>query len=374
MSKYWNNLILLLGLFALVGCSSDGEERPEYLDSHTLKGLQVPPRLSTPDTRAELKIPEPSAKALQLLKNQEKAKGTVAPVFKNIEFKSDNGLFWVEIHENADKLWPKLRDFWAHEGIKIALDEPLLGIMETEWLNEFKASNLKGESSSWFRVLFSPDLKDRFRMRVERSSRDNLTRLFVSHRGLELVIDTSEETSVWKHRQPDSVLEQEILLRLVLFTGLSKARAVDMFDSYKAYRPRIRQLSDDKSRYAIIGQKGFVWYRLIQALDRLGVEIKLKDQKRGQLNVLVGELKNVPANTSKVSRIDELDEMDDNSWAMSLSDSSDEKADENEQVEIRMSLQVSSRETVLDMKLANNKSISGGLAGQFRDNLVLLLK
>lgn len=373
MSMYRSNIIfplglLMLGLLVLAGCSSDGEERPEYLDSHTLKGLQVPPRLSTPDTRAELKIPEPSAKALELLKTQENAKGTVAPVFNKVEFKSDNGLFWVEIHESADKLWSKLRDFWAHEGIKLSRDEPLLGVMETEWLNEFKASNLRGESSSWFSGIFSPDLKDRFHMRVERTQKDDLTRIFVSHRGLEIVVDSSEDSSVWVRRQPDLVLEQEILLRLVLFTGLSKAQAVDMFDSYQAYHPRVRQLSDDKSRYAIIGQKDFVWHRLIQALDRLGVEIRRKDQQQGRIDVLVGKLKNTPDNA------EEVDEMAESSWLMGLFRSSDEKLNDKGQVELSLHLQMASRETVMEMKLANNKAISGGLAGQFRDNLLKLLK
>ncbi len=373
MSVYRYNIILVagllaLGLLSLIACSSDGEERPEYLDTQSLKGLQVPPRLSIPNTQAELKIPEPSAKALALLNTQENAKGTVAPVFKKVEFKSDNGLFWVEIHENADKLWPGLRDFWAHEGIKLARDEPLLGIMETEWMNEFKASNLKGESSSWFSKLLSPDLKDRFRMRVERSPRDDLSRVYVSHRGMEIMVNTSDDSTVWMHRQSDAVLEQEILLRLVLFTGLSKAQAVDMFDSYQSYHPRVRQLADDKSRYAIIGHKDFVWHRLIQALDRLGVEIKHKDQQRGRLDVLVGQLKNASVKT------EDVDELAESSWLMGWLNTSGEKLNDKGQVEVILQLRVANRETVMEMKLANNKLISNGLAGAFRDNLVLLLK
>ena len=371
MSMYRKHVIRVFGLLLIMtmsACSSDGEERPEYLDSHSLKGLQVPPRLSAPDTRAELKIPEPSAKALELLNSQENAKGTVAPVFKNVEFKSDNGLFWVEIHENADKLWTKLRDFWAHEGIKLARDEPLLGIMETEWMNEFKASKLKGESSSWFKGLFSPDLKDRFRMRVERTSRDDLTRVYVNHRGLEITVNTGDDSSAWVHRQPDLVLEQEILLRLVLFTGLSKAQAMDMFDNYRAYHPRVRKLSEDSSQFAIIGHQDFVWHRLIQALDHLGVEIKQQDKRRGELKVLVGELKNATVTA------EDVDELAESSWLMSMFSSGGEKLNDKGQVEVRLNLKVSSRETLLDMKLANNKSISGGLAGQFQDNLLLLLK
>ncbi|MFW2372902.1 MAG: outer membrane protein assembly factor BamC [Gammaproteobacteria bacterium] len=368
MSMYGIKLISVLALLTLAGCSSDGEKRPEYLDSQSLKELQVPPRLSTPDTRAELKIPEPSEKALEMLQKQDNAKGTVAPLFKKVEFKSDNGLFWVEIHESADKLWPRLIDFWANEGIKLARAEPLLGIMDTEWLNEFKTSNRKGENSSWFTGVFSTDLKDRFRMRVERTQRDDLSRIFVSHRGLEIAINASDDSSVWVHRQPDPLLEQEILLRLVLFAGLSRAQAKDMFDSYQPYHPRVRQLSDDKSRFAIIGQKDFVWHRLIQAIDRLGVEIKQQDQRRGQLYVLVGELKNAPV------KAEEVDELAESSWLMSLLRSSGETLNEKGQVEVKMDLQASSRETVLEMKLANNKLISGGLAETFRDNLLLLLK
>ena len=59
--------LLILFLFStltfLAGCSSDGEKRPEYMDAYTVSELEIPPKLTTPDTRGALQLPEPAEQA-----------------------------------------------------------------------------------------------------------------------------------------------------------------------------------------------------------------------------------------------------------------------------------------------------------------------
>ncbi|VAW67205.1 hypothetical protein MNBD_GAMMA09-3059 [hydrothermal vent metagenome] len=56
--------LLLSALFIfLTACSSDGEKRPEYMQAYSVSELEVPPRLTQPDTRGALQLPKPADKA-----------------------------------------------------------------------------------------------------------------------------------------------------------------------------------------------------------------------------------------------------------------------------------------------------------------------
>lgn len=47
----------------LSACSSDGEERAQYMDAHSVGELEIPPRLTAPDTSGAMQLPEPAKKA-----------------------------------------------------------------------------------------------------------------------------------------------------------------------------------------------------------------------------------------------------------------------------------------------------------------------
>ncbi|VAW73905.1 hypothetical protein MNBD_GAMMA10-284 [hydrothermal vent metagenome] len=44
----------------LSACSSDGDKRPEYMDAYSMQALEIPPRLTKPDTGNAVKLPEPA--------------------------------------------------------------------------------------------------------------------------------------------------------------------------------------------------------------------------------------------------------------------------------------------------------------------------
>ena len=119
-------------------------------------------------------------------------------------------------------MWPLIHDFWSHEGIKVQRDEPLLGFMETEWIKEFDPNR----GGSFIATIFSklsPDFLDKFRLRVERVVDQGVTRIYISHRGLEIF--TEGDVSTWQQREPDPQLEREILYRLVLFAAFKCIRS-----------------------------------------------------------------------------------------------------------------------------------------------------
>lgn len=261
-------LALLAGLVS--ACSSDGEERPAYLDSQSLKALEIPPQLTRPDNTEELKIPEPSAKALAMLRSDGTVEGTVAPLFKGITLKSDQGIYWLEVDQDADFVWPTLRDFWANEGIEVTRDEPLLGLMDTQWVKEYQVKADR-DAGFFMRALssLSPDMMDKFRVRVERNGKQ--TRIYVSHSGKQIAVNG--ETTRWVMRESDPMLEKEILYRLSLFVGLSTKQADDLFMAYTPYQSRIHAVAGSENSFEIVGGCDQAWKRLQHAVDQLGATV-----------------------------------------------------------------------------------------------------
>ena len=360
-----NRLLWLILIAGVSACSSDGEERAEYLDSYSVKALEIPPKLTQIENRNELDIPQPSEKAMTLLEQREDVEGSVSPVFKGLKIRADQGMNWLEIEESAEQLWPVLLDFLAHEGIKVYRNEPLLGFMETEWVKEYQKKAEGNFLSNIFNIV-SPDVLDKFRIRVERVPGAKLSKVFVSHRGLEIAM-VGEEGSRWQQRDSEPVLERELLYRLVLFTGLNNKQADEIFADYRPYQERVRLLNEEASEFEIVGQPDFVWYRIMQALDRLGVEITEQNRQQGKIHLAVGELPE--------ALITERDELAESSWLMNLFKGTDtEHSDQKGRVNIALKLQPSGNVTHMQISHVNGDRITTGLSAQFRDSLIMMLK
>ena len=271
------------------GCGSNGEERPEYLDAGSVQSLEIPPRLTIPDTSGALRLPKPSDKALSQFESLtgQKADQPVAPTFKGVRLIEQAGNFSLEIDAPVDQVWKQLPEFLAAEGIEIARVERLLGYIDTRWMNEYEVSYGGAETGGWFKSLFSPDYKDRFRLRVESAGKDK-TRLSVAHRGLQIVM--GEDESRWQQRQSDEVLEREVLYRFALFLGASQQAATDLLSGYHGYQVRAELPDADADQINVTGAPELVWQRLQRALDRLGASVVNVDEKARKIQLEIYSL------------------------------------------------------------------------------------
>jgi len=355
--------VVLLVLFIISACSSDGEERHEYMDGYSVKALEMPPKLKQIENRNELDIPQPSARAMQLLAARENVEGSIAPRFEGIKLASEQGVYWLEIQQSVEQVWPVLQDFLSHEGIKIERNEPMLGFIETEWVEEYQAKREGGFFSKIFSSL-SPDVLDKFRIRIERGANSKLSKVFVSHRGKE--VSAIEDERHWQQRVPEPVLEREILYRLALFAGLKKKYADEIFVDYKPYQERIRILDSETSSYEIVGNSSFVWNRIIHALDRLGADITSQNRKQGIIQLTLGK---VPQEL-KV----EQDELAQSSWLMNMFKGTGDSNGPVKVASLSMHVKASGNVTRMQLQHADGRHITTGLPAEFKDSLVKLLK
>ncbi len=325
MSKSFNSkgviAPLLISLSVLVSaCSSDGEERPEYLDATSVERLEVPPKLTTPDTSGAMRLPEPS-KEVQAKFAKSPNGSAIAPAFEGIRLKHESGIYYLEIDSAVEDVWASLPGFLAAEGIELERIEKLMGYVDTRWMDEYNITYGGEDSSSWFSG-FSPDYKDKFRIRVEADGTPGKTRLYVVHRGMQIVV--GEDATQWQQRRSEPELEREILYRYMMYAGAAKDVATRELANYTSYQPRASGTDEQLDRFTVIGDRASVWLRLRSAADRVGVEVMNADEARGEMLVKVGNLKAVDKAPTE-----------DSSWLGRLFTSKDIVVDENESYEGR---------------------------------------
>ena len=181
-------------------------------------------------------------------------------------------------------VWPLLRSFWADRGVVLDRDEPVVGVMETDWVEQIDSSRSSASSSREFAAT-----RSKFRIRVEREP-NAVTNIFLSERKSELQSIT-EQGGVWVSVASDPETEAEMLVSLMEHMGKSREDA--LFEVANAKGPRLFiDLQDiDGIPVLLVGdQYSRVWRRTGIALDRAGLPIYEQNRNRGTYLVDVSDL------------------------------------------------------------------------------------
>jgi len=281
-------IVLTIGLAA---CSSTSGYKGAYEGKTDDRPLEVPPDLSQPNAQSGLRLP-------QLASQQGNLKisgGKVAPIeYGKARLVRESSMRWLEVSMPTDELWGSVQSFFRSLGFKFIREDQALGILETDWL-ENRVDVPTNWISKLLKNLYSSGLKDKYRIRVERSLDSTKTLVFVSHRGLREVY--SEESNIdvvltegWEFRKPDAELETEMLQRFAIYIGGSKA---DM-------QQQVAQVNQQAEFASIALQDGVValrmnegfargWRRIGLALDRMGVLVEDRNRSKGVYFIKLSE-------------------------------------------------------------------------------------
>jgi len=366
----WRSLVILPLSISLLACSFfGGDKRPEYQGAEYYKNLEVPPDLTKPDTRDAVTVPDPTTEALQRFRDNNKLDTIVTPKFNGVRVVNYAGSSWLEIDNNADKVWSELLKFWENEGIKIVQARPLLGFMETDWVKRLGGE--KGFFSSLFQR-FEPDQKDKFRVRLERFDNNTKTRLFVSHARIEREVsgEFADEFS-WKTLPSDVEAEREIISRMALYAGLSKTQTTAMLENYRPYASLVKVDSANATRLTMAGSMDFVWRRAMRALDRLGMENIVEQKTSNRINFSVVKLK------KGLLKVEE-DELSKTSWLMQWFTGTDENVSSQKDrqyslafTELKDRIQIDVVDNKQTLDVSEDGDVGGtALAEQLRNLLV----
>jgi outer membrane protein assembly factor BamC len=284
-------------MLAMIGCSSVENlatgDRVDYRSApEKAKPLDVPPDLTqlARDSRYQPQAGAVSAAAFQAGSSTSRstaATPSVAPLaLGKVRIERDGHQRWLSTPLRAEQLWPQMQAFWKENGMALIVDQPLVGLMETDWVeNRGKLPDdwLRRTMGRLVDSMYSTGERDKYLTRVESSA--NGSNVFIAHRGL-LEVLTSESqglSTVWKRRPNDPELEAAMLARLMVKLGLPDEQAKAAVTApvpAAAVRARIVQ---GKPAATLHVDDNFerAWRRVGLALDRSGFTVEDRDRAQG---------------------------------------------------------------------------------------------
>jgi len=218
----------------------------------------------------------------------------VLPDLKKVHVERAGDKRWLVVEASPAQVWPQVRDFWLAQGFLIQVEDPSIGIMETNWAEQraaIKGGLIQGLFERMSNAFYGVATRDKFRTRLERGENKQQTEIYISHRGAEEVavsqkgntpIDT-EEARVWQPRPADPELEAEMLSRMLVFFGVEENTARQRIAQSRKHPSRVKLEHDDGGVGILSLKESFsrAWRRTGLALDRVGFTVEDRDRSRG---------------------------------------------------------------------------------------------
>ena len=293
-----------MALSGLAACSSVSESlEPSRIDYKSdakiprKAGLDVPPDLTQLQRDNRYQVPEANsgiatASTYNAGKSANGAAAAAAPASVAVDkvgsmhIERDGSERWLVVKQSPEALWPQLRQFWIDSGFAIATDEPVAGIMETDWAEnraKIPSDILRNTLGKVFDSLWSTSERDKFRTRVERGT-DGSSEIYISHRGVEEVATGTQKdgSTRWAARPVDPGLEAEFLSRLMARLGDDPALAKTAVAN-TTVEPAHAKLVKGADGSFVEVDEGFdhAWRRVGLALDRVGFTVEDRDRTQG---------------------------------------------------------------------------------------------
>jgi outer membrane protein assembly factor BamC len=275
-------LILVLTLIAC-GSSTTGDR---YLDTSLGRPLEVPPDLAKFETESNFDLPEGFS-------GDDKEVRDKVPVLAKVDtlqLRGSGDFYWLSVDEPVENLYQQVKNFWALEGYQLVVDEPVIGIMQTEWIYTDEGGERK-DLSWWESLLGNGDdsaSQDQFKIRIERDPAGGTSnRIYIAHLGTEIVQEIRVKSDDigsdgWQFRRSDPEFEIEMLSRLMIFLGLQQEAVDKQLSQTGLFKPRAWLVVDGvgQSPYLILKDPyQIAWNRLHHMLQRMNFEIVVAEFK-----------------------------------------------------------------------------------------------
>ena len=282
-------------LLTVSGCSVLEGDKIDYKSAGRGVSLEVPPDLTQLPDVSRYSMPDGSVTASGYEAGARAAESSsdsaAATQIADVQFERSGSERWLHVRRAPDKIWGEVRDFWQENGFLLTLDQPKMGLMETDWAeNRAKIPQdfIRRTIGRIFDNLYSTGERDRFRTRIERTE-DGGADIFISHRGMEEVYtSSSKDNTIWQPRARDPELEAEFLRRLMVKMGVTQEQAQAAQeamerDSALAAAGAAQVVTLEGGQPAVQFEDGFerAWRRVGLALDHTGFTVEDRDRSQG---------------------------------------------------------------------------------------------
>ena len=257
------SVLLISSVVTLVGCSSKGGDF--YKHQPSLPPLEVPPDLTLLSIDSGFEIPQ--------VASVERKKVVLADG-SNVSLEKDGRLRWLRIEAAPDDVWEEVRNYWISNKVPLKWQNIKLGLMETEWVENYD----------------SDFVKDRFRVRLETSDDGETTELYLSYRGMQEDVIEGEMVRGWADKITDPEIEIEVLGDLLSYLGLNAERKEALLASATKRADEARLVLDGDIPHILMKESfNRSWKFTLQAIDRMGHVVTLKDKAQGWVDVRITE-------------------------------------------------------------------------------------
>jgi outer membrane protein assembly factor BamC len=278
------------------------------------ENLEIPPDLTAGKFDDALDIPpaggatysEYSGSRAQ--RQRVAAVGDVLPATPNVELKRRDSERWLEVQAVPQQVWPKVIAFWREQGILLVEQDPAVGVMRTDWLDnraEIRRDFVTRMISKVVEGVYATSTRDQYSVRIEPGTASGTTDIHLTHRGMEERLVTNAigdgSRTIWEPSGTDPGKEAEMLRRLMVFLGASEQRAAAVGASSSdgsagrtgggagtlsgglATQPVGARLVTEGGFQTLVIQEDFrrAWRTAGSALDRAGFAVEDRDMTRG---------------------------------------------------------------------------------------------
>ena len=291
-------LLLLLGACSVTKSFEQrfpDQREVDYKTSRTVPSLEVPPDLTAPSRDNTMDIGDGSGDTTYSAYSSGRQSATagtgsrVLPKTPGVRLVRSGDKAWLVIQGTPEQVWNRVHEYWLRQGYVLKVDNPTLGIMETDWMEnraDIPKDAITGFLSSIAEGLYSPGTLDRYRIRLEAGDEPGTTELYLTHQGMREVREGTgiEQTGTyWEPRPSDPELEMEMLKRIMVYLGVEEQKARRMLASKTPRPPRARLVQDAQGLPELLVTEDFsrTWRYTGLALDRVGFAVEDRDRSKG---------------------------------------------------------------------------------------------
>jgi outer membrane protein assembly factor BamC len=288
----------LVAALALAACSTTSldvfeSQKIDYRKARPSPTLEIPPDLIAPTRDDRYAVPDVNPRGMATFTAYDadrrgqphRASGDVLSQPEKMRIERAGSQRWLVVPGTPEEVWPRIRDFWLEFGFILSLDDPGIGVLETDWAEnraKLPQDMLRSLLGRFIDSAYSTPERDKFRTRIEVGKDVGTVEIYISHRGMmEIYPNEAKDATVWQPRPADPELEAEMLRRLMVSLGADEARARAALTAAPREDQAQVRVVDGRASLQVAEPFDRAWRRVGLALDRVGFTVEDRDRAQG---------------------------------------------------------------------------------------------
>ncbi|MDO4643081.1 MAG: outer membrane protein assembly factor BamC [Cardiobacteriaceae bacterium] len=284
------------------------DRRPDYRQSNVSRQLEVPPDLTSTTLDDQLTVPDmtPSAVASYKAYSQDNVVRNqrgfieVLPQLYGVQVIEHAGaLPYISVSADASTTWAAVKKYWENNGIRLKTQEPAIGLMETDWLenlSDLPSTGFSGLLNSIIRLTHDTGTRDRYRISFSREADGKTAVMLIYSQAKEKAVRdrNSKDPQGFRWQTSDNdnpELQLEMTRRVALFVSGELRRQQGLAEQHNSSTANAAagraQLTTagGKPALAIHGEYAQAWRVLGIGLDKASFALEKQDYSSGTYQV-----------------------------------------------------------------------------------------